>query len=164
MSSATSLIQYIGLKAKKTDTTCGTGLTWMQGQTQEVGNEFLPALLKHVDVWRLASEPVAPKAMTLAQAHADGLVLEPESPAPVVEPVASVQAPQAEPEKQAEPERADPGAVLVEPVDAEELEDKLNAMDDKAVRAFAAEKGLTVAANSRGSALRSKVLSLLSEG
>ncbi len=171
MSAATSLVQYIGLKAKKTDTTCGTGLTWLQGQTHEVKNEFLPALLKHVDVWRLASEPVAPKALTLEQARADGLVLEPESPAlaavpdaatAVVESQASIQPTQAEPEADKPADK--PADTLVPSVDVDELEEKLNAMDDKAVRAFAAEKGLSVAANSRGSALRSKVLSLLSEG
>lgn len=174
-----TLIQYIGLKPQKIDTTCGTGLTWLQGECLPVDDKFLPALLKHTDVWRQAAQETEPVALSLEAARARGLVVEaPSAPAPEATAPAA-QTPDGNAQSEKQPGADDPqedaqqgaeqkqasneDAAKGDTLDPDKLEAQLSEMSDQDVRAFATSKGLTIAKNSRGSALRSKVLAMLTE-
>lgn len=102
------LIEYIGLKAVKTDNVAGTGTVWTgRGDVQEVADEAAAAKLVACDtVWR---EHVSPNV-----------------------------------EAQEDPAATEPA-------------DLLAGMDDAALKAYAAEQGLTIDGRKKGDKLRQAI-------
>lgn len=68
-------IEYVGKKARRTDTVAGTGIVWNgAGDVQEVPDEAAQKLLKHADVWAAVGESDAGLADTKTnQATGDAL-------------------------------------------------------------------------------------------
>lgn len=129
-------IRYIGKKDQKPDNVAGTGAVWIgKGDVQTVPDEAVSTLLRHRDVWELVEEKPA------AVAPQGGL--------------ADVTGGTSEPAGDAKGEGTGEGdSQPAEPLTAEQLE----ALDDAAVKALAADRGLEVDGRKKGDKLRAAVL------
>lgn len=136
-------VKYIGLKPSKTDNVAGSGIVWSgQGDVQEVPDEAAQKLLRHPEVWCL-DEP------------ADKPAGEPESD-PAGKPAGDADEPAGEQSDQAGLERA---TFKLQAEDGSVID--LATMDDKALKAFVTEHGLSVDLRKRGDALRGSIMAAI---